>query len=151
MADRAELAKKLAATSDQRLTGLEERVEELAAQVRGLVARVNRSAPDANVQKVLQAASAAQKAAEDATALTRSLEAKYSGLSRAVDEVKAKFAEHDKRLDHHHQWLVARTEDDERAEQHFRDLYKRLKAVEKGLERVTTWVMKLHPGQFKKR
>ena len=143
MANRVELAKKLAAVSDERLTQLEERLEGLAAQVRELAARVNRSTPDANVQKALQAA---QKAAQDTarlTSVTRSLEAKCEALSRAVGEMKAKLAHHRKLLDNHHEGLVARTEDDKVFNERIGKLYRRVKLLEEGLDEVAKWSLQV--------
>lgn len=133
------------------VAGLMARADELDAQVRELAARVNRSTPDANVQKALEAA---QKAAEDAaklTSVTRSLEAKCEALSRAVGEVKTKLAKHDAKLAKHRKELDFRYKDDKVFAETFHNVFDRLEAVERGLEQVTTWVRKLHPNQLKRR
>ena len=159
MATKAQVVKRLVAGSDQQLTQLEERLGELDAQVQELAALVKRLASDA--ERAVQATSAAQKAAEDAakvTSLTRSLEAKYEALSRAVGEMKATLAKHGERLDGHYRALKARHEDTQACEKNFKIIGGEIRKanewfheLDSRVNRLEEWIIKLHPERFRQR
>ena len=140
--------------ASERLKSVEDRLEAVERKLSALEDELKQLAhhrhPEYVEVKALKELSESRKVAEGVTSFTRSLEAKYGALSRAVEEMKAELARHGKLLEVHHKGLKARTEDDKLANEYIGDLYKRVKALEEAVERVTTLVVKLHPTRFKK-
>ena len=138
--------------ASERLKSAEDRLEKMERKLTALEGKLGQLAHHRHPEYAeLKGLSEVQEAVEGLRSLTRSLEAKYEALSRAVEEMKGKLAEHGAKLAKHRKELDLRYKDDKNFVKHFNVVYDRLGAIEKRVGQVSTWVVKLHPGQFRKR
>lgn len=137
--------------ASERLKSAEDRLEKMERRLTALEGKLGQLARHRHPEYAeVEGLSEVQEAFEGLRSLARSLEAKYEALSRAVEEMKGKLAEHDAELAEHAKKLRSRYKDDENFAKHFKVVYGRLDAIEKRVGQVSTWVVKLHPRQFRK-